>query len=158
MPSLKTIQPFVTQGVANKEKTYTFLAMAVATDPKERIGIDLSPAARQIVDSVRERTGVPKVAALERILEWYATLEPRFQLAILNKDESVRADLIRSIIRDYAGADMPADPIRAASTMDHAEAVKVAKVMLDTLDVLYKQAEANLKTQRSAALKAASKK
>lgn len=125
---------------------------------REGVTVDLSPVARQVIDAIRERTGVPKVTALERILEWYASLEPRFQLAILNKDESVRGDLIRSIIRDYAGADLPADPIRAASTMDHAQAVRVAKVMLDTLDVIYKQAEANLKTQRAAALRAAGKK
>jgi hypothetical protein len=141
----------------NKTENRLFLtAMAEAT--KESITLAVLPRARQVMDAIRVKTGVPKAEALARILDWYASLDARLQLAIMNNDQSMRGELIQSIIRDYAGADLATDLHRSAAGMDHSQAVRAAKTLLDTMDLIYKQAESNVKTQRTAALKAAGKK
>jgi hypothetical protein len=95
--------------------------------------VNLSAAANSFLDSVRQRTGVPKEVALARILEWYVSLSPKLQLAVLNKDEGTRDELLRMALAELAGLpqgeQMPA-------TLD--EAIAVAKAGLARVEHIAK--------------------
>jgi hypothetical protein len=57
--------------------------------------INLVPRAREIVDKLRADTGIPQTEAMLRILTWFASLDKKLRLAILNNDPETREELVR---------------------------------------------------------------
>lgn len=78
--------------------------VAEESDQKREVAhVPLNPKAKAIVEDVRKTTGVPKTEALTRILEWYASLDPKLQLAILNRDQATIQELARLVVLKMAG-------------------------------------------------------
>jgi hypothetical protein len=77
------------------------------TDTPTGVGIHirLSPAAHQVVEGLRADTGVPNTEAMSRILEYFAGLDRKFRLAIINKDPETRRELARLALREMAAMD-----------------------------------------------------
>ena len=93
-----------------------------------QIYVSLTPAARSIIDQLRDDTGVPVTEAMKRILEWYASFDAKFRLAVLNRDPSVRRELTQLAMKSMAenptkDLTPPAPP---AVKPDQAKAVKAA--------------------------------
>jgi len=65
--------------------------------------INLTPRARAIIEGIREETGVPNTEAMVRILEWFTSLDRKFRLAILNRDEETKRELFLLVLQQMAG-------------------------------------------------------
>lgn len=105
---------------------------------RESITIAVAPKAREVMDEIRVQTGVPKAEALTRILEWYANLPTRIRLAILNRNESAKADLVHSTIQEMSTAGLPDNPLESAKDVTAEQATRIIKLMADRLAYLNK--------------------
>jgi hypothetical protein len=92
--------------VAKSGKIST-LACCVDTESVKRKGltVNLTADARTVIESIRDDTGIPNTEAMTRILEWFATLDRKFRLAILNRDEETRRELAGDALSKMAGVD-----------------------------------------------------
>jgi hypothetical protein len=80
-------------------------------DPKrEVVNVPLGPRSRVIVERIRLDTGIPKTEALTRILEWFASLDRKFRLAVLTSDPATREELARIALADMVTAE-PSDTL-----------------------------------------------
>ena len=62
--------------------------------PKQKtVQIMLTPESRRIIENLRDDTGIPNTESMARILEWFAGLDRKLRLAILNRDEETRNEL-----------------------------------------------------------------
>src|ERR1700733_2094572 len=87
---------FMCADVAESKKTSTLVASVEEPSPL-KTHVNLSPVARRMLDELKTDTGVPLTVALERFIEWLARQDPRFRLAVLNKDASTQQILMRDI-------------------------------------------------------------
>lgn len=74
-------------------------------DPNDKpkgISFQLNPRARAVIEGLRRDTGVPNTEALTRILEWYASLDRKLRLAVLNGDPETRRELAALVAADLA--------------------------------------------------------
>jgi hypothetical protein len=121
--------------------------MAVSKPKSQRaqVILKLSAEAKAITESLRDDTGVSNVAAMERLLEWFAGLDRRFRLAILNRDEDTRRELALDALAKMSGQPL---------TPDQLAAVRARAIDLDPLELaalitdLSRQLEALLKDRQ----------
>ncbi len=73
-----------------------------AVRSRQAVTLNLSPRAVQTVSSVRQSTGITQMAFLERLLEWYASQDPRIKTMILSPYRQVRQGLARQIAEEMA--------------------------------------------------------
>lgn len=126
-----------------------YLGSQVETAEQKRKGVmvSLNAEAREVVERLREDTGIPNTEALTRILEWFASRDRKFRLALLNGDEDTKAGLARLTLLEMAGLD-GADEAAArpfeSMTFEQAQAVanaallrmsQIHKALQNTLDV-----------------------
>jgi hypothetical protein len=109
---------------------------AVADSPRVSISVSIVPAARSILDRLREDTGVPQTEAMARLLEWFAAQPRKFRLALLNRDVETQRELIRAVLLEWAGIDA-AQKIKDAGPASIPEALAVARAMLDEVEARY---------------------
>lgn len=84
-------------------KNCLLLPVVADTEGKSKtIHITLGPEAREVVEKLRQDTGIPNTEAVARLLEWFAGLDRKFRLALLNRDASTRAELARLTLQDMA--------------------------------------------------------
>lgn len=69
------------------------------------IRINLTGSARKVVEDIREETGVPNTTAMERLLEWYASLPAELRLGLLNRSPGDRRKLAVHAIAEMGGPD-----------------------------------------------------
>ena len=74
---------------------------AAEADPVS-IKVTLSPKSREVVSNIRHETGVANVTAMERILEWYSSLDRKLRLAVLNRDAATRDELLSLVVQEMA--------------------------------------------------------
>lgn len=84
--------------------------------------VNLSPRAREIVERIREDTGITNVAAMERLLEWFIDQDLRYRMAILTRDDSSKRELAADALSRMAGAGNVTEILKAASSLDLDEA------------------------------------
>lgn len=117
--------------VVENKKSSNLAEMTTESEQKSKgISLNLSPAARQVVDRIRQDTGVPNTEAMTRILEWFSSLDKKLRLAILNKDEETRYLLLREALAQMTGLANENVP----ATLD--EAAITARIGLDRLEHL----------------------
>src|SRR5688500_11170724 len=76
-------------------------AVADQTDTKRKtVTLNLNPETREIIEKIKDDTGVAQVVALQRILEWFSGLDRKLRLAILNRDEETRRELIQLVLQE----------------------------------------------------------
>jgi hypothetical protein len=73
-----------------------------AVRSRQAVTLNLSPRAVQTVSGVRQSTGITQMAFLERLLEWYATQDPRIRTMILSPYRQVRQGLAKQIAEEMA--------------------------------------------------------
>jgi hypothetical protein len=73
------------------------------TDRGTTVRLHVNAKTRSFLDGVRSETGVPKEIALARIVEWYVSLDPKLRLAVLNRDEATKAELLRDALVKVGG-------------------------------------------------------
>jgi hypothetical protein len=107
-----------------------------AADGPLGLHVQLNPVAHGIIKRIREDTGVPNTEAMARILEYFAGLDRKFRLAIINKDPETRRELARLALREMAAMDAAGEEppgtveqscvlIRALATkIEHAESAR----------------------------------
>lgn len=90
-----------------KRNIYMIVEMA-DKQPIARVGVNVSllPKARDVIEKIREQTGVPQTEALKRILEWYASQKPLFRQAILTGDPESRQEFSRALLEQWARGPM----------------------------------------------------
>lgn len=69
--------------------------MAEKSQERLPLMVSLQPDARKIIEKIREDTGIPQTEALKRLLEWFAGLDRKLRLAILDNDPATRDELVR---------------------------------------------------------------
>lgn len=80
----------------------------VDTDAKPKsIQLQLSGAAREIVEGLRADTGIPNTEAMARLLEWFASLDRRLRVAILTRDQETIDRLLPTVLGRMIG--VPSD-------------------------------------------------
>ena len=65
--------------------------------------VPLKARASELLNGIRNDTGVSKVEAIQRIFEWFLGLDRKLRLAILNKDVETQRELVRLVLSDMAG-------------------------------------------------------
>ena len=93
-------------------------------DPITVANVPLNSRANAIIDKLRDDTGIPKVEAIARIVEWFAQQDRKFRLAILTRDLETQRELARLSLVDMAGIDQEA----AASLAEHVPAEQAIKI------------------------------
>jgi len=93
-------------------------------DPQRTtLRLHVTKPAATFLETLREDTGVPKEVALTRIIEWYVSLDPKLRLAVLNRDESTKAELLRLAVAQLSAVGtMPGTLEEAIATADAANA------------------------------------
>jgi hypothetical protein len=99
------------------------------SEGREKLIVNLSPAARALADSIREDTGIPKAEAVGRILEWFMSLDRKFRTAVLVRDEDAKREYTRLVLQEMAGL-TPGDLPAAAEELDVEKAAAVAHSMI----------------------------
>lgn len=86
--------------VSDREKMSSVASNAKA----KRLAITFSvkASARDVLENLREETGIPNAEALARVLEWFASQEPALRLAILNRRPEVRTALLAPLMAKVA--------------------------------------------------------
>lgn len=104
---------------------------------RETIHVPLHQSASEVIEGIRDDTGVSKTEAATRIFEWFAGLDRKLRLAVLNRDADTRRELTRLVLAEMAGVEA-ADPGAAAAAADMSieQAVRIARVMLDHVERL----------------------
>jgi hypothetical protein len=112
----------------------TLSPIVVENEPKrENTSVPLNPAARAVVERVREETGIPKVEALARILEWFGSLDRKLRLAVLTRDEETREELTKLVVRQMAG--LPKDQLaESAESLTVEQTLAATRAMIDRLE------------------------
>lgn len=83
--------------------------------------VNLSPEAREVIESLREDTGVPNTTAMERILEWFSKQDLRFRQAILLRSPASSQEMARMALEQMAGlAAMVGDKAAGTTLADQA--------------------------------------
>lgn len=91
--------------ICEKEKNRgNSLAMPPPQDKRVTLSVNLTSKAREMVEKIREETGVPATTATERFFEWLAGMSPKFRLAVLNRDQSAQDELLIAWIREHFAA------------------------------------------------------
>ncbi len=72
---------------------------------RETINISLNARARAIVDGIRDDSGVPKVEAVARIIEWFADLDRKLRFAVLSRDIESQRELISLALKEMVADD-----------------------------------------------------
>lgn len=84
--------------------------------------VNLSPDAKEIIDGIRRDTGVSQVVVMERLLQWFTSVDRRFRLAIINRDSETQRELAADALARMAGAGNVTEILKAASSLDLDEA------------------------------------
>ena len=95
--------------------------------------LNLSAPAKEILDQIREKTGVPKETALTRILEWFAELDPRLRLAVIVNDETTRDELLRTAL---------ANMLDETKELSYTDALGQMQTFINTMAARAKQSKA----------------
>lgn len=64
--------------------------------------VNLTPTAKRVIETLREKTGIPAREAMSRLLEWFGRIDPRFRLAILQRDEEARHLLALDLLKEWS--------------------------------------------------------
>ena len=65
--------------------------------------IELTSSSKQRLGKITDRHGITQVAMLSRLVEWFATVDPTLQGAILDQfPESISADIARLVLEKIA--------------------------------------------------------
>jgi hypothetical protein len=105
-------------------------------EKSKTIGITLNPEARQVIEQIREDTGIPNTEAMTRILEWFASLDRKFRLAVLSRDEETRRELAADVLSKMAGLDGGAKAFSATAEMTPGQMAKAIRFLTDRLESL----------------------
>jgi hypothetical protein len=140
-----------------REKTFSTVSRMTESAPAAKSAtvpttVPLSPRAREVIDGVKERTGVAKVEAVARLCEWFAKQTEQVQAAILHGTADAASILANEeIARRLAAGD------RAPVTL--ADGLAQASAMIQQLIDVEKALRPNVeRAVRDAAAKSTSKK
>lgn len=114
------------------QKPIDCYSVTADSSPPKAISITLNARARDIIERLRDDTGVPNTEAMARILEWFASQDRKFRLAVLTRDEETKRELVRLVLQEMAGMDK-AGLADATASVTPREAVKVIRAMADKL-------------------------
>lgn len=120
----------------------------VVPDPTKPVSlkINLSPRARAIVEGVREDAGIASTEMMERILEWYASVPPTAQLAIINRNEAKKSELARIALGQLAAADSAGVDL-AETPVSIDDAGRAAKMLIEKMMFLGRSYENAIKQE-----------
>lgn len=85
---------------------------------RKTIAVDLTPRAREVIDGIRDDTGVPNTEAMARLLEWFAGLDRKLRLAVLTRDIDTRNELLALALRDMAAEAATVEPFGPIKQLD----------------------------------------
>lgn len=117
--------------------------------PRKNISIGLNPTARDVIERLREDTGVPNTEAMTRILEWFASLDRKLRLAILSRDSGTRDELIRLALREMLGLDVAAQHV-GGKPITHDEGIRIMQKLLEQMHVQHIAISRELEDARKA--------
>lgn len=96
------------------------------------VNLRVKPEAAEILRGIRNDTGVPGSEALVRILEWFASLDRKFRLALLNKDDETRRELALRTLLDMAKR----DPRALITDLPMAQSVQMLEALQRHIQIL----------------------
>lgn len=106
--------------------------------------VNLSGPARQMLETLRDETGIPNVEAITRFLEWLSGVDRKFRIAILTRDAAAQQEFSRTVLSEMAGRAVMADK---AEPVTIEQATGVISIMLERI----KQIEASYRKDLAAA-------
>lgn len=116
---------------------------------RKQLPVSLNPAARRVIESIRQNTGIPNTTAMQRILEWFAALDNKLQLAVLVRDEQTKTELTQQVIRQMAG--LPAHSLaESAEKLTVEQTLAAIRAMTDRLENAHRSHVAALIEQMKA--------
>lgn len=111
--------------------------MAEEQQKPKTVTLNLTPKAREIVENIREDTGVPNTTAMERFLEWLGEQDRKFRVAVLTKDPELKREMARLVLADMAAIEA-ADPGHAQPVPVTVEqATRIIRVMLGHIERIH---------------------
>lgn len=116
-------------------------------DKRKTISIDLTPEARVVIEALREDSGIPNTEATKRILQWFAGLDRKLRLAILNKDIETQREMIRLVLADMAGDAAAKTEFGPLDTLTLDQLVSLQHKITDQMAKLGKTYQRELKKQ-----------
>jgi hypothetical protein len=81
-----------------------------AEEQRSGIKVNLTPAARRVLDDLKEGTGIVKERAVQRILEWFATLPQPVRTAVLMPGGDPTTELVNHRLGEIAAGGAKASP------------------------------------------------
>lgn len=92
--------------------------------------VEVTPAARRVVDGLKETFGVTKRVGVERLVEWFASQDKRVQRAILDRS----ADAATEIAREKMAAMTEAGDSTALSNISIPKAVELIRLLTQRIE------------------------
>jgi hypothetical protein len=89
------------------QKALLLCEVAAEEERNVTISVTLTPRARGVVEKLRADTGIPNTESVARLLEWFAGLDRKHRLALLNGDPATRAELARLSLEQMAAENGP---------------------------------------------------
>ncbi len=74
--------------------------VANSSEKRVTLNLNVSPAARAVMEGIRADTGVPITTAVERFLDWMSNMPRKFRLAILQGDEEGQQELLTAWFKE----------------------------------------------------------
>jgi hypothetical protein len=87
---------------------------------------------------------------MERLLEWFARLDRKYQVALVTNDEEGKREMATLVLTQMAGLDKVGNPYDLLSTTDTKKAVAAIRTLLDQVERLSRTQQENLDTAKKA--------
>jgi hypothetical protein len=104
---------------------------SLPAEKRVALQVNLSPQAREVVDGIKDDTGIAKAEVVTRVLQWFAEQDRGVRLAILTRQGDAAAELARIKL-----AEMAASGTGDVSGMSLDDAVRATKVLLDRIELI----------------------
>ena len=101
---------------------------------RESTNVPLSPAARRMIENLREETGIPKVEAIQRYCEWLERQDRKFRLAILLRDEAAQQEFSRLVLQQMIAIDGDEAAAELAKKFSIPAATRMIRALCDRID------------------------
>lgn len=105
--------------------------MSIDASKPKTVSINLNPAARAVIEALRDETGVPNTDAMIRILEWFAAQPTEVRLAILTRQDA-NALITRHRMEEMSERGAALD---VTVKLSAAEALKMAHRMIERAEL-----------------------
>jgi hypothetical protein len=105
------------------------------TDKPMGMQINLSPEAREIVDQIKKDTGVAKITAVTRILQWFGEQDREIRVRILDGGRDVGEFLARQKLSQMAGGER----VEQLTFEQASQLIRLATDRLDQLGRYYQR-------------------